>query len=458
MLRARATLAVALLLALVAACTKKNPKYCGKNSDCLSNDCDMMTHECRHVDGGADGDAGDAGDASDARDAGDAVDASDARDAVEVPFRCKGPSDCAEAGVDGSTPNCELEAGRCVECNVDPDCSAKATAPICDTSTNVCRACQTDAECPDPKICLANGHCAKSTEVVFVEANASGCLGADGTTTMPFCVVADGVARLAIGRNILVIRGGVEPLALSATAFDPVVIGKPTAGGVAAEILTSAGTGIAISAGNVLVRDLRVSNGGMTSKGILVTGTSTAVTLSSVTVNVPLGLGVQADTGTQLTMDRCTIIGNKQGGILLGTLKFDITNSIIAMNGPGTDSTLGVTWGGVHITVVGGTVLPGTRFLNNTVVGNVPVGFACSTNVPVTGSIVFGNTAGDGAGCTITACCANANDPMLTANDRLTTGSTACIDQLDPLMSTAHDIDGQPRPRGAKSDCGADEL
>jgi hypothetical protein len=450
MFRARATLTVALLVTVVAACTKKNPKYCSANSDCMSNDCDTRAHQCRNRDGGTDGDAGEAGDVGDARDASDA----DARDAVEVPFRCKGPSDCAEAGVDGPTRNCELEAGRCVECNLDPDCTTP-TSPIC--AANVCRACKTDTECPDPKICLADGRCAKSTEVVFVEANASGCPGADGTATMPFCAVADGVARLAMGRNILVIRGQVEPLTLSTSAIDPIVVGKPTAAGEAAEILTSAGMGIAITAGNVVIRDLRVSGGGSMSKGISVTGSSTAVTLSSVTV-ATAGLGVQADMGTQLTIDRCTITGNKQGGILLGTLQFDITNSIIAMNGPGTDNMLGVTWGGVHITVTGGTVPAATRFLNNTVVGNKPVGFACSSNVPVTGSIVFGNASGDGAGCTITACCSNGNDPMLTTDYRLTAASTACIDQLAVTASTTHDIDGQPRPGGALSDCGADEY
>ena len=96
-----------------------------------------------------------------------------------------------------------------------------------------------------------------------------------------------------------------------------------------------------------------------------------------------------------------------------------------------------------------------SRFLNNTVVTNNPVGFSCASSSPVTGSIVFGNLSGDGAGCAITACCTG--DPLLTADYHLMAGSP-CIDKLDPAMSVPDDIGGQARPLGSKSHCGASEF
>jgi hypothetical protein len=55
----------------------------------------------------------------------------------------------------------------------------------------------------------------------------------------------------------------------------------------------------------------------------------------------------------------------------------------------------------------------------------------------------------------VTACCTG--DPMLSSSYRLMSGSP-CIDKLAPMMSAVDDIDGEARPKGAMSDCGADEF
>ena len=59
-------------------------------------------------------------------------------------------------------------------------------------------------------------------------------------------------------------------------------------------------------------------------------------------------------------------------------------------------------------------------------------------------------------GCWITACCGT-GDPLLSSTYRLMTGSP-CADKIDMSMSLPDDIDGQARPNGVKSDCGADKL
>jgi hypothetical protein len=264
------------------------------------------------------------------------------------------------------------------------------------------------------------------------------------------------MASLTNFRNVLVIRGPADDkLMLNTTDVRPVVIGKKNSGGAEASIPAGAGTAILVGSDQVLIRDLIVKGATAdSSKGIVATGSSTILTLVNVTVNLAGGLGIQVGADVRLRMNRCIVSNNPRGGIQLGTLSFDITNTVIAKNGPGTD-TGGVTWGGLRINVTG-TVPSSTRFANNTVVENNAVAFSCASDVSINQSIVFGNTSGDGAGCTIAACC-SAGNPLLTSTYRLMSGSP-CVDKIDMAMSVRDDIDGEPRPTNAKSDCGADEL
>src|SRR5262245_61756837 len=89
-----AVASLALALAMSPTCTKKNPRYCEKDSDCASGMCNKTFRECiSPTDGGAAGDGGDA----------------------EVRPQCT-PSGCADGGYDGGPGVCAVEAGICVEC------------------------------------------------------------------------------------------------------------------------------------------------------------------------------------------------------------------------------------------------------------------------------------------------------------------------------------------------------
>jgi hypothetical protein len=416
----RAGLFVIASVALALACTKPNPRYCDSQIHCTGGKvCNLSTNGCELPEGGAD--------------ASDAADGRDASDAGETKFRCVSSDQCADGGPDGAPAVCEMEAGSCVQCLADSDCTAPAS-PICDLTAHTCGPCATDSQCAakaptGPGICMfhQDGRCATDAETIYVKSS-SGCSGGgSGTRAAPYCLSQDGIDAVSTQKRLVVLRGS-DPLSFWSASFSGEQVSIVGQGG--ASISPGSFVGIHLISGNAYIRGVTVASGSST--------------------------GVVADSGTELHMDGCIVVGNNRGGVQLSSLNFEITNTVIAMNKGGTDSG-GVTWGGVRISAMG-PVPNTTRFLNNTVVQNGAVGISCATDVPVSGSILYGNVTGDSAGCTITACCSG--DPMLTADYQLMSTSTACIDQLAPAMSTAHDIDGQLRPRGAsgKSDCGADEF
>jgi hypothetical protein len=76
----------------------------------------------------------------------------------------------------------------------------------------------------------------------------------------------------------------------------------------------------------------------------------------------------------------------------------------------------------------------------------------------VLGSIVSGNTSADSSICTAAACCGAGSPGFSTTTPYHLAAGSPCIDKLDPSASLPDDIDGDTRPQGPKSDCGADEY
>lgn len=367
--RASAALAIALI---GIACNPKSlrPGFCHVASDCPSKMCNTDTRLCVSADASMDD--------ADARDGGDGGDA-------EVAPYC---TDNAQCG-DGGANVCQKDGGICVECLEDSHCVGKSMTPICEA--RICRACKADSECPDPAICMTDGHCATS-EVIFVEFRSTGCGTADGSSGNPYCAPNDAVAQLASDRNVIVIRGSIPTqMAIATSGIAPVIVGKPGAGNAAPRIAAPAPTvGIQISSDDVLIRDLAVGGGtDTTSRGIVATGSS-KLTLRDVQVNLGMGLGIQADGASQLTMDRCTVTNNSRGGILVDNAMFEIGNTTVSNNGPGDD--MGASWGGLRIRT---SVAISPKVLQLiTVQNNNQVGVSCSSNVSGTGVLVSGSLGG----------------------------------------------------------------
>lgn len=348
---------------------------------------------------------------------------------------CDLNADCASKT---ATPAC-ASSGKCVECATSTDCAG--TKPVCNTSANTCRACASDAECPaDPGVCMADGHCAATGEVIFVEFNASGCAGADGTSAKPYCAPNDGVAHLAAGHNVIVLRGAFgAQMMLNTSAISPVIIGRMNASSVVGSVPATVSTAITVSSDTVLIRDLTVNFGSTsTSKGIAVTGASTKLTLLRVTASLGTGLGVDAESGSTLTMDECYVLNNSTGGILVNGAGYSIQNTVIAGNGYGVQFSAPVS--------------ANSQLRFNTVVNN-PIAATCdlTSTETFTDSIFTGPM----VNCSVT-------DSVTTAPTFSTTQPFHLTAHLPcptaPAAGTFpdHDIDGDART--GTIDCGADEF
>jgi hypothetical protein len=426
----RALTLAALAAAIVfTGCNKKQlrPGFCNTNSDCGNLTCDAR-------DGGSwtciEGGVMDA--PTDVSDGGDT--GTDAADAPK-PFSCTTTADCMDAGMSGV---CEPDAGMCVECTPSMN-TCTGTKPICAGTT--CVPCTNDTDCTTaPNICMPDGHCATDDEVVYVEFKSAGCPAQDGSAATPFCTIAQAVARLDADRRVIVIRGPADDkLILNTTTSSPIVIGRPNASPSAASIPAGAGTAVTVTAGDVLIRDLRVTGGtDSTSKGILVSGAATKLTLHNVRVATTMGLGIQADLGADLAMDRCYIENNSTGGLVINGASYSIENSVFGANG-------------VSQVQFGGAGLGAAKFRFNTVVASAASAAICDPfpNMRILSeSIVVG-----GSNCTIQNCVTlmPAFKPLSPYHltDHLACPST-------PTMFPARDIDGDPRI--APIDCGADQF
>jgi hypothetical protein len=475
------------VVALAAAgCKEPNPDYCPQ--------ADAYNKSCSRANAAADAAArdakdareagGDAGDAA-AHDAGDARDAGDATaDAADAPVEkkplctvdggeCAAMADggglltCDTSGVqprcvecveskncqDSKKPVCDTKVNRCVECiGTGTECAFDAartacdvaaqkcvecvddtrcagTKPVCDTAKKACRACAADAECKaGPGLCVDwDGHCAQASEVVTLQGGA-GCVQAAPN----YCKAADAANALSPSRPILLVKG---PDAVA--AIDPPA-------GAATQVLIAGKAGALVGAGSgdpggvhltgateFWVRDLKVSGG---------------------------TIGIVIDGAKMAHINRCVVAGNGKGGILTSNASFDITNTVIADNLAGLDTSVGAGFGGVRLNdpPAGGTA----RFENNTVVNNKLIGVSCKTPRDVSSSVVYGNVGGEALNCAGSACC-GAGDPKVDPTTYLLMSGSPCIDKLPATaMSVTTDVQGQarPTPPAGKLDCGADEF
>jgi hypothetical protein len=290
---------------------------------------------------------------------------------------------CADSGdCTGSTSVCmsstsgTSKAGQCVGCADSGDCSGNS--PICDTTTTfTCQACTSDAQCAakggGPGVCLTDGHCATEAETVYVGTSGNAtCNEANaGTASAPVCSAQNGVSLATSTKPVVVIRGTLTASSTTvAVSFPLTIVGKNAA------VLTAAvgGNCVLITQGEVYLRNLTLQGN------------------PSSTAGVGIGISAAPPSGStvNLHMDTCEVINNKGGGILLNGAAFDIKDTTVTGNGPGSFGSLSTPVGGILVNDISQDVSRSLNFV--TVQDNTGGGLNCSGNIQGTGVLSSGNT------------------------------------------------------------------
>jgi hypothetical protein len=343
-----------------------------------------------------------------------------------VNHACAGCQTAPAGSCTGPKPMCASSggySGQCVECNGNTDCKV-GTKPVCDT--NQCRACKKDLDCTGISpavVCGLDGSCPGESSVIYLQNNTTCSTSArgDGTAAAPFCYADDAAAALSATKSVIVVRGTVGPLGpltIAGSSTAVLIAGKssanlrpPTGGSPPV---------IAITAGDVTLRDLTISNGG--------------------------DAGVSVSGGATLRMDRCYVTGNSKNGIVTDNSAFDIVNTIIANNG-------GTNFSGVNLGAYTGT--GPKRFAFNTVVNNGFGGVVCGGSYKP--ACVIAETNG---GPNFSSACSPDSTSSTAAPALVSYRLTSSLPCPNNGGTTCppDDIDGNPRPQGTACDCGADQY
>jgi len=347
---------------------------------------------------------------------------------------CATNGQCANKS--STLPACN--AGPCVECNASSDCSTPSK-PVC--VAHACKACTTDQQCMDklgldPGVCMfqADGRCALNNEVLYV-APTSLCddsTSSPGTAAKPFCTPQRAISAVTAARSVIVLRPGLVTLLNWSAGKIAGVPELTVIGQQGAAIGPGVGVGITITSGNVYIRGLAVT--------------------------MMLDLGIHVPTGdTMLRMDRCIVTRNK-GGLLIDGAGFEINNSVFAGNTNNDVALMSRSFGGVYL---GGVATKPMVFRNNTIYQNGGPGLVCGGPYVVRGLLVASNMTSQITGCDFgdQSSSVDAIDPQfdLYKPYHLTAGSR-CVDMGSLTDFPPDDLDGNPRPSGARSDCGAVEF
>jgi hypothetical protein len=234
-----------------------------------------------------------------------------------------------------------------------------------------------------------DGHCAADAETVYVQNVAGTCVDSGtgaGSAATPFCTARYAVttAISTSGKDLVVMKGTLADFGIATPSKTLTVVGQTatiTPGGAGAD-------GIDITSGTVYLRNLTV-------QGVTTAGSQTGV-----------GINAQPTPGSTVTlfMSGCKVTSNPGGGILLNGAAFDIENTTVTGNGPGTFNGL-TSWGGV---LINNPPASGPMTLNLvTVQNNNGGGVSCSGAITGTGVWATGNTNTVnqiGATCGFTSC------------------------------------------------------
>lgn len=389
---------------------------------------------------------------------------------------CEGCSVLADCAAYATTPLCNAASGACVACLDDAQCSG--VTPVCDLTTSACRGCTLDAECASGA-CDENGSCVPEANILYIAL--SGPFDPACTRTQPCAWGISLEQSLSQTRNHVVFENGLH------TGNNLTIIGAtaPTrtylhGHGAVLQQNVSSPRVFLDAARSVTARDLTF-------------GANTEVSFrngDSVFHSVKfVGANFVRVTSGKLTADDLLVRGNSnpEGAVLVqaaGELEvsvgmIDDVNIGIAATEAGARVTLenvmvkNARGLGLKLDLASGSVRSSTIARTGTNLSAAPCAVSCSNLLSVSSSIIWqpmcGGVVRDAVGsCPITSSIiSNAFVPAGSSNTNPLFVNEALADLHLSPMSPAKDavssgpmfdFEGDPRPRGAAFDIGADEV
>lgn len=385
--------------------------------------------------------------------------------AVDAPPPCMSNADCTDPGA----LVCDTTAGYCVECLANTDCTGSNA--LCNTTTNTCVGCVHHTDCTTSHLCQANGVCAGSGNVIYVDGSA----GSDtGTCTLG---AACKTITYALGSGS---PAGRTLVKLTGPITDAVILGTGDTFSFYADpgittLTPAANNVVPLTLGansSTHLYDLHIIAPAMAAG---IAGTGAVLNAFRIRVdNSGKGDGIDAKMGGALNLYQSIVADNFGGGITVDmNTAFDIENCVIVHNGG-----MGAAAGGFEY---GATTLSQNIFMFNTVannrgkgdMGHTPgVGCGMGNTLAMPDNLIVRNLMGSGAveldtsplGCDFSGSLASgsnvvfANDTTTPYDYHLTGSATGAIDKAPSSMTINTDIDGDHRPLGSGWDYGADEY
>lgn len=362
------------------------------------------------------------------------------------------------AGQGGKGGSAQGGAGGDVGCGVGRPCPSNA--PVCSPSGQ-CRLCTAHDQCAGG-LCTLQGLCPSESEITHVSDQCPPTATRDGTRAKPLCELKE-----ALGREkpfIFVSRGAFQDIVVASAKQLYGDINNATLQSPSCSALTIEAKGVQVVGFNIA--------GGVTLKS-----ESKAKLVNNRIVSSAC-VGVTAEAGADLAMERNLVRLNQRGGVDVFGPAYTLINNIIVENGSsGSTST---EFGGVRLHQASSNLV---GFVNNTVVDNAakggdkdPAAVRCDVKADIVSSIIWSRPmtatlrqlsalcapshsvipAGEGAMGTGNIF----SDPKLLSSNQVA-GTPAYYQlaadspALDKAASGAPPYDFLGQPRGTKPDIGA---